>query len=247
MSPSLGRVECKRAMAVAMISAASRARWRGDINSGSVCSTVISVASKVVRPLRRICTQGGRGIPFQRASDRESEISRRFFWATLIALAAWSASAETITGRVVGVADGDTVTVLDADRTQHKIRVAGIDAPEKNQAFGQRSKASMSDLVFGKDVVVKSNKRDRYGRLVGKVLVAVPYCAVSTCPKTLDAGLAQITAGMAWWYRQYAREQSAEDASTYEVAEQAARDRRVGLWRDAHPVAPWDWRRAARP
>ena len=230
-----------------MISAASRARWRGDINSGSVCSTVISVASKVVRPLRRICTQGGRGIPFQRASDRESEISRRFFWATLIALAAWSASAETITGRVVGVADGDTVTVLDADRTQHKIRVAGINAPEKNQAFGQRSKASMSDLVFGKDVVVKSNKRDRYGRLVGKVLVAVPYCAVSTCPKTLDAGLAQITAGMAWWYRQYAREQSAEDASTYEVAEQAARDRRVGLWRDAHPVAPWDWRRAARP
>jgi endonuclease YncB( thermonuclease family) len=169
------------------------------------------------------------------------------FLVALIALAAWSARAETIAGRVVGVADGDTITVLDADQTQHKIRVAGIDAPEKEQAFGQRSKASMSDLVFGKDVVVKSNKRDRYGRLVGKVLVAVPYCAVSTCPKTLDAGLAQITAGMAWWYRQYAREQSAEDASTYEVAEQAARDRRVGLWRDAHPVAPWDWRRAARP
>lgn len=234
-------------MAAAMISAASRARCRGDINSGSVCSTVISVASKVVRPLRRICTQGGRGIPFQRASDRESEISRRFFWATLIALAAWSASAETITGRVVGVADGDTVTVLDADRTQHKIRVAGIDAPEKKQAFGQRSKASMSDLVFGKDVVVMSSKRDRYGRLVGKVLVADPSCTARTCPKTLDAGLAQITTGMAWWYRQYAREQSAEDAGAYEFAEQEARGRHAGLWRDADPIAPWDWRRSSRP
>ena len=78
-------MECNRAMAAAMISAALRARCRGDIISGSVCSTVISVASKVVRPLRRICTQGGRGIPFQGASDRESEISSRFFWATLIA------------------------------------------------------------------------------------------------------------------------------------------------------------------
>jgi endonuclease YncB( thermonuclease family) len=233
-------------MAAAMISEASRARCRGDINSGSVCSTVISVTSKVVRPLRRICTQGGRGIPFQRASDRESEISRRF-WATLIALAAWSASAETITGRVVGVADGDTVTVLDAERTQHKIRVAGIDAPEKKQAFGQRSKASMSDLVFGKDVVVMTSKRDRYGRLVGKVLVAAPSCTASTCPKTLDAGLAQITTGMAWWYRQYAKEQSAEDASAYEFAEQEARGRHAGLWRDADPIAPWDWRRASRP
>lgn len=234
-------------MAVAMISAASRARCRGDINSGSVCSTVISVAGKGVRPLRRICTLGGRSIPFQPVSDRESEISSRFFWATLIALAAWSASAETITGRVIGVADGDTVTVLDADRTQHKIRVAGIDAPEKEQAFGQRSKASMSDLVFGKDVLVVAGKRDRYGRLVGKVLVAAPSCAASTCPKTLDAGLVQITTGMAWWYRQYAREQSSEDADAYALAEQAAREHRAGLWRDADPIAPWDWRRASRP
>jgi len=176
-----------------------------------------------------------------------SEISRTFLGATLIALAAWSASAETIMGRVVGVADGDTVTVLDADRVQHKIRVAGIDAPEKKQAFGQRSKASMSDLVFGKDVVVVTSKRDRYGRLVGKVMVAEPSCASRMCPKTLDAGLAQLTTGMAWWYRQYAQEQSAEDAGAYEFAEQEARGRHAGLWRDADPTAPWDWRRASRP
>ena len=190
--------------------------------------------------------QDGRGIPFRRASDRGSEISSRFFWATLIALAACNASAATIMGRVVGVADGDTVTVLDADKTQHKIRVAGIDAPEKRQPFGQRAKTSMSDLVFGKDVEVVYSKRDRYGRLIGKVMVADPSCTARTCPKTLDAGLAQITTGMAWWYRHYAREQSAEDAGAYEFAEQEARARHTGLWRDPDPTAPWDWRRASR-
>ena len=157
-----------------------------------------------------------------------------------------SASATTITGRVVGVADGDTITVLDAEKTQHKIRVAGIDAPEKRQPFGQRSKTSMSNLVFGKDVEVVTNKRDRYGRLIGKVMVADPSCTAHACPKTLDAGLAQLTTGMAWWYRHYAREQSAEDAGAYEFAEQEARARHVGLWRDANPTAPWDWRRASR-
>lgn len=154
--------------------------------------------------------------------------------------------AKSVTGTVVGVADGDTVTVLDADKTQHKIRMAGIDAPEKKQPFGQRSKASMSDLVFDKDVEVVASKRDRYGRLIGKVLVADPSWTARTCPKTLDAGLAQITTGMAWWYRHYAREQSAENAGAYEFAEQEARARHAGLWRDADPTAPWDWRRAFR-
>lgn len=229
-------------MAAAISSAASRALWRGDIKSGSVCSTIISVTSKVVRPSVRICTQGGRGIPFRRASDRESEISIRFFGAALIVLAACSASAETISGRVVGVTDGDTITVLDGGKTQHKIRVAGIDAPEKAQPFGQRSKASMSTLVFGKEVEVVAGKRDRYGRTVGKVLVADPSCQSSPCAKTLDAGHALITMGMAWWYRKYAREQSASDANLYELAENEAQAQRVGLWADAHPSPPWDWR-----
>lgn len=229
-------------MAAAIISAASRALWRGDIKSGSVCSTIISVTSKVVRPSVRICTQGGRGIPFRRASDRESEISIRFFGAALIVLAACSASAETISGRVVGVTDGDTITVLDGDKTQHKIRVAGIDAPEKAQPFGQRSRASMSTLVFGKEVEVVAGKRDRYGRTVGKVLVADPICQSRPCAKTLDAGHALITMGMAWWYRKYAREQSASDANLYELAENEAQAQRVGLWADAHSSPPWDWR-----
>jgi endonuclease YncB( thermonuclease family) len=104
-------------------------------------------------------------------------------------LLACSVQAETLTGRVVGVADGDTITVLDANRQQHKIRLAGIDAPEKAQPFGDRSKQNLSALVFDKQVVVESNKQDRYGRTVGKVLV-----------NEIDANLAQVKAGMAWWY-----------------------------------------------
>lgn len=162
--------------------------------------------------------------------------------ALLVAIAAGSAGAETIIGTVVGVTDGDTVTVLDAEKVQHKIRIAGIDAPEKAQPFGQRSKASMSSLVFGKPVEVVAGKRDRYGRTVGKVLVADPGCQPSPCAKTLDAGHALITMGLAWWYRKYAREQSASDANLYELAESEAQAHRVGLWADAHPTPPWDWR-----
>lgn len=85
-------------------------------------------------------------------------------------MAVW-AHAETLTGRVVGISDGDTVTVLDVQKVQHKIRLAGIDAPEKTQPFGNRSKESLSELAFDKTVTVETDKRDRYGREVGKVLV----------------------------------------------------------------------------
>ena len=135
--------------------------------------------------------------------------------------------ADTITGRVVGVADGDTVTVLDAAKVQHKIRLAGIDAPEKAQAFGNRSKQNLSDLVFNKEVRVDWDKRDRYGRIVGKVWVQPASCP--TCPMTLDAGHAQITVGLAWWYRAYAKEQSPEDQGAYEFSEREAKAKRVGL------------------
>ncbi len=95
---------------------------------------------------------------------------RQVITAMLLALAC-TANAETITGLVVGVADGDTITVLDADKVQHKIRLSGIDAPEKKQPFGNRSKESLSDLAFDKTVNVETSKRDRYGRQIGKVLV----------------------------------------------------------------------------
>jgi len=154
--------------------------------------------------------------------------------------------AATLTGTVVSIADGDTITVLDANREQHKIRLAGIDSPEKAQPFGQRAKQSMSSLVFGKEVDVQWNKRDRYRRIIGKVMVAAPSCRPTHCPKTLDAGLAQLTVGLAWWYRKYAKDQSPEDAGRYEFAEQEARAKRAGLWADGHPIPPWDWRKGAR-
>jgi endonuclease YncB( thermonuclease family) len=149
----------------------------------------------------------------------------------LALLFGFSCNAATITGQVVGVADGDTITVLDADKVQHKIRLAGIDAPEKKQAFGNRSKESLSDMVFDKTVNVETEKRDRYGRQIGKVLV-----------NGQDVNLAQVERGMAWFYRQYQREQSPNDRKLYEAAEDAAKAGRRGFWRDSDPVPPWDFR-----
>lgn len=141
------------------------------------------------------------------------------------------ASAETYTGRVVAVADGDTVTVLDNTNTQHKVRLAGIDAPEKKQAFGQVSKQNLSNLVFDKSVTIETTKRDRYQREIGKVLV-----------NGRDANLSQIETGLAWHYKQYANEQPAADRQSYAAAEVSAQQRRQGLWQDANPVPPWDFR-----
>lgn len=149
-----------------------------------------------------------------------------------------------VTGIVVGVADGDTVTVLDTDKNQHKVRVAGIDAPEKAQPFGQRAKKRMSTLVFEKEVRLEGDKRDRYGRTIAKVWVSPPDC--QRCPKTLDAGLAVLTSGLAWHYKKYQNEQSPEDRQRYAFVEDEARSKRVGLWSEADPIPPWDWRKSRR-
>ena len=151
--------------------------------------------------------------------------------APLLLLAALTCNAATFEGRVVGVSDGDTITVLDSTNTQHKVRLSGIDAPEKKQAFGQRSKESLSDLVFDKPVTVDTDKQDRYGRKVGKVLV-----------NGQDANLEQIRRGMAWHYKAYEREQPAIDRRAYSDAEDGAKDARRGFWADAEPVPPWDFR-----
>lgn len=137
------------------------------------------------------------------------------------------ASASVIHGRVVGVSDGDTVTVIDANKTQYKIRLAGIDAPEKAQAYGQKSKESLSDLVFGKQVDVEWSKQDRYGRTVGKIVLG-----------GVDINLEQIKRGMAWHYKQYQNEQSQEDRDAYAQYQSQAQERRVGLWRDPAPIEP---------
>jgi endonuclease YncB( thermonuclease family) len=164
-----------------------------------------------------------------------TKISSIFIQALLLlALSITSSSAwqvKTITGKVVGVADGDTITMLDATNRQHRVRFQGIDAPESNQAFGQRSKQSLSEMVFGKPVIVQYDKTDKYGRTVGKVLV-----------EGRDINLEQLRAGMAWFYRYYEKELNKEDRLAYAAAEADARTTRKGLWQDPAPVAPWDFR-----
>jgi endonuclease YncB( thermonuclease family) len=158
----------------------------------------------------------------------------RLFCGLLLFIAT-SVNAETIVGHVVGVADGDTITVLDARKVQHKIRLAGIDAPEKAQPFGNRSKESLSELAFDKDASVETEKLDRYGRSVGKVLV-----------NGRDVNLVQVERGMAWFYRQYQREQSPGDRKLYDAAEASAKMDKRGLWHDADPMPPWDYRKSKR-
>lgn len=134
------------------------------------------------------------------------------------------------TGKVVKIADGDTVTVLDSNRVQHRIRLTGIDAPERRQAFGSRSKQSLSKLVFSKTVTVRTNKRDRYGRVLGKLLI-----------DGMDINKEQIRQGMAW--HGYLRDQTAADRITYADIEKNARNEQRGLWRDPSPLPPWKWRK----
>jgi endonuclease YncB( thermonuclease family) len=161
------------------------------------------------------------------------------FFATALAALPSLACAEMLSGRVVHVADGDTVTLL-VERQQIRIRLAGIDAPEKAQAFGQRSKEHLASLVAGKDVDADCGKTDRYGRQICKILVGSPGCADGKACQ--DANLEQLKAGMAWHYKQYAMEQSPADRAAYSAAEENAHAARMGLWAEKLPVPPWEWR-----
>ena len=155
------------------------------------------------------------------------------FAVLLLALAA-STNAAELRGHVVGVKDGDTIVVLDAERRQHIVRLAGIDAPEKRQAFGTVSKQHLSSLMFDRDVIVDWRKLDRYARIVGRVVV-----------NGQDANLGQVDAGLAWHYKRFQGEQRPQDRLRYAAAEASAKEARRGLWRDLEPVAPWDWRKGS--
>ena len=131
--------------------------------------------------------------------------------------------------RVVKIADGDTLTALSADLRQVKCRLYGIDAPEKKQAYGQASKLSLAQLSFGRSAQIDIVGHDRYGRSICRIAVG-----------GVDINKEQIARGMAWMYRQYASDPAYSDAET------TAQARHVGIWREARPVAPWDFRRAKR-
>lgn len=135
---------------------------------------------------------------------------------------------QTLQGRVVGVSDGDTITVL-VEREQYRVRLEGIDCPESGQDFGRRAKEKTSDLVFGREVRVVVTDHDRYGRTVGRVFV-----------EDLDVNLELVRAGMAWHFIRYSREKALAEA------EREARAAKRGLWAQPNPIPPWEWRTSHR-
>lgn len=147
--------------------------------------------------------------------------------ATILFLILISSLFADLTGKVVGVSDGDTLKVLTEAKETVKIRLYGIDCPEKKQPFGQVAKQFASDRIFGKEVTVKEKAKDRYGRTVGVVFHDGDKC--------LNYEI--VEAGLAWCYRHYNKDPKIE------ALEAKARGLKVGLWQDSAPVPPWDWRK----
>lgn len=136
-------------------------------------------------------------------------------------------NAQVLTGRAVGITDGDTFTLLVNGNEQIRIRLDGIDAPEKKQDFGTRAKEYLSDMIWGQELTVKVMKKDRYGRSIGKV----------STPSIADVNIEMIKAGLAWHYKEYNHDK------TYADAERLAREKKKGLWIYNNPIKPQDFRR----
>ena len=140
------------------------------------------------------------------------------------------ASAKEIVGNVNRVIDGDTIELKHAAKML-KIRLTGIDAPESDQPFGQEATRYLSELIIHQQVLVTYDRTDRYGRLLGKIIL-----------DETDINLALIRNGYAWWYRYYRDQQSAQDQMLYESAELEAKALKRGLWTIDNPINPYDWR-----
>ena len=136
-------------------------------------------------------------------------------------------SEATWQGKVVGITDGDTVTVLTSTNEQVKIRIYGIDCPEKKQAFGTKARAFLASLIFGQTVIIQPSGKDLYGRTIAKISY-----------EDRDIGLTMIQYGYAWWYQAYAKKEI-----DYKKAQVKAKDQQLGLWQDANPVEPWKFRK----
>jgi endonuclease YncB( thermonuclease family) len=148
----------------------------------------------------------------------------------VILLLSPSFSFADFSGRVVGVSDGDTIKVMHGGKAE-KIRLHGIDCPERNQAFGTRAKQFTSEMVFGKTVTIHVTDMDRYGRTVADVIM----------PDGRVLNRELVTAGLAWWYRKYAPHDLALGR-----LEEEARTAKRGLWADPDPIPPWKWRKARK-
>ena len=145
----------------------------------------------------------------------------------VLMLLVFEVNAEVLNGTVVGISDGDTITVLDNSSNEHKVRLMGIDAPEKSQAFGNQAKETLANYIYKKEVSVEYKKLDKYKRIVGKVTL-----------DGQDICLRMIVDGMAWHYTEYEKEQSKTDRDLYREGELKARETKVGLWHQADAVKP---------
>ena len=153
---------------------------------------------------------------------------KRFTPALLfLVLAASPALAADFAARVVGISDGDTLTVLRTDKTQVKVRLWGIDAPETGQPFGAKAKQAASELAFGKDVTIRERDKDRYGRTVAEVIL----------PDGHSMGREMTGRGYAWWYSKYSPAE--RELGRLEAEAKAAK---VGLWSQPGAIPPWEWR-----
>jgi endonuclease YncB( thermonuclease family) len=145
----------------------------------------------------------------------------------------FSASAWTVVGEVIRVSDGDTVTLLDREQRPHKIRLAGIDAPERGQAWGKAAGRALRLALLRRTASADCDTVDRYGREVCRLKL-----------DQQDVCLAMLNAGLAWHYVAYIRDQPRDEAQRYAAAERDARQARRGLWAERDPTPPWEWRRA---
>jgi micrococcal nuclease len=156
-------------------------------------------------------------------------MKQSIFFLTIIFLFCAFVQSNTLIGRVVGISDGDTITLLVDEKTQFKIRLADIDCPEKKQAFGQAAKKYLSDLIYGKTVSVQWKKKDRNNRIIGEIILG-----------NQNINHQMVKAGYAWQYLKYSND------ATLAQLEMNARKQKLGLWIDPNPIAPWLFRAAKR-
>jgi endonuclease YncB( thermonuclease family) len=155
---------------------------------------------------------------------------------TVLSLASAALGQEAIVrGRCEAVVDGDTIKALAAGNELLRVRLSWIDAPEKSQAFGQRSKQHLSELVFGREVELHTHGLDRYGQTLAVVML-----------DGVDINLEQVKSGMAWCYTRYLSEAPADIQASYQQAETEAWEQQRGLWSERDPIPPWEWRKEMR-
>ncbi|OBX26816.1 endonuclease YncB(thermonuclease family) [Gelidibacter algens] len=150
----------------------------------------------------------------------------KLFLVACFVLSTLVSNSQTLSGKVIGIMDGDTFKLLTSDSTLVKVRLANIDCPEKKQPFSARAKEFTANAIFGKTVTINIQKTDRYKRYISDVIYDD---ALSLCHELVKHGLA-------WHYVKYSKDSALQDL------EDRAKDAKVGLWRDPKPIAPWDWR-----